>query len=299
MTERRDDWERYWRDAPAAASGATLSDLPAAVRQRLDAPWARLAAALPPKAKVLDLATGGGIVLALLKQAKANLVLTGVDAAPELPKRPGMTLKGGVATERLPFPDASFAAVTSRFGIEYGPLDIGAAEAARVCRPGAHICFILHHADSPVLRHNRDRLKALRWAAHESGWMEKAANLVRARAAAALPTPAAFRTAPGEAAKHFPGQSVGPEFLTGLVQLLDAGLGRPGAAVPGLTVLSERANDEIGRLDALLGAACDADRLAVLTRALAYGGVALAPVGTIDERPGGEPLAWLVEGRRA
>ena len=299
MTEPRDDWGRLWREAPVAASGATLADLPPAMQQRLDAPWARLAAVLPPRAKVLDLATGGGIVLTLLKQARSNLVLTGVDASPVLPKRPGMTLKGGVSIERLPFADASFAAVTSRFGIEYGPLATSAAEAARVCRPGAHICFVLHHADGPVVRHNRERLTALRWVAHESGWVEKAANLVRARAATALPTPAAFRAAAADAASRFPGQSVGPEFLTGLVQLLDAGLGRPGARVPALKSLVERANGEIGRLEALSAAACDEQRLTELTDALVRGGIILAPSATIDERSGGAPLAWLVEGRRA
>ena len=299
MTEGVGDWDRFWRDAPAAANGATLADLPPAMQQRLDAAWFRRGGALPPRARVLDLATGGGIVLARLRQYRPNLLLTGVDAAQALPKRRGMTLKGGILTERLPFPDASFAAVTSRFGIEYGPLARGAGEAARVSRPGAHICFVLHHGDSPVLRHNRERLKALRWAAKDSGWVDKAANLVCARATAAIPTPAAFRMAAAEASERFPAQSVGPEFFAGLIQLLDAGLGRPGASVPGLKALIQRADDEIGRLEALLGAACDTQRLTELTDALTRGGIALAPVGTIDERPGGEPLAWLVEGRRS
>ena len=298
MTGAGSGWRRFWSDAPTAAGGATLANLPPQLQQRLDAPWSRLAAALPHRAKVLDLATGGGIVLTLLRQRRATLVLTGVDAAARLPQMAGMTLKGGVHTERLPFRDGSFAAVTSRFGIEYGPLDEGAAEAARVCRSDGQICFIVHHADSPVLRHNRDRARALRWVAHDSGWMDKAANLVRARATTALPTPDAFRTAAHEAEALFPGQSVVGEFLVGLVQLLDAGLGRPGVALPGLDALTERANEELGRLEALFGAACDALRLNALTDALSQGGFSLAPVATIDDRPGGDPLAWLIEGRR-
>lgn len=298
MTVGRDDWGRYWRDV-AHGSRATLADLPTPVQQRLDAPWPRLAAQLPRGARVLDLATGGGIVLAMLKHRRRDLKLTGVDTALDLPMRSGMTLKGGVAVEALPFREASFDAVTSRFGIEYGPLAQTGSEAARVCRRGGRICLVVHHADSEVLRHNRARHAALRWALIESGHMDMAANLVAARANLPLPTPATFRSAPADAAARFPDQSAAAEFLTGLLQLLDAGLGRPGIKLPGLSELAARAEGELSRLEALFAAACDEERLALLTDALVQGGVALAPIDMVCERDGGAPLAWLVEGQRS
>lgn len=297
MTGPRDDWGRYWREV-AVTSGATLADLPAPVQQRLDAPWSTLAAALPRGGRVLDLATGGGVVLAMLRHRRRDLKLTGVDAATAPPSRSGMALKGGVSIDALPFRDGSFDAVTSRFGIEYATLTRAAAEAARVCRTGGRICFVVHHAQSPVLRHNRARYDALRWASRDSGWMEVAANLVRARETMALPTPTSLRAAAADAMQRFPSQTAATDFLAGLLQLLDAGLGRPGVAVPGLAALATRADDELSRLEALFEAACDDARLEIITAALGDCGIELAPVETIDERPGGEPLAWLIGGRK-
>lgn len=298
MSSGSSAWGDFWRDAPPSARGATLADLPPASRDALDAPWARLAEALPRKARVLDLATGGGIVLDLLRHRRRDLLLTGVDAAPDLPKRPGMTLTGGIATDRLPFPDGRFDAVTSRFGIEYGPLASGAGEAARVLRTGGRLCLVVHHAGSRVIAHNRARRDALIWAVRESGWVAKALTLATTRAAMAIPTPAAFRAAPNEAMARFPGQSAGWEFLTGLAQILDATAhASGGAAQAGVRDLVARGEGEVARLDALLAAACDDLRLVTLTEALTVNGVVIDPVATADETDS-SPLAWVITGRR-
>jgi hypothetical protein len=295
VTQAQTGWSTFWQGEPAAAGGATLADLPPQLRDLLDSPWMELAGGLPAKARVLDLATGGGIVLDLLRHKRADLVLTGVDAAPNLPKRPGMVLRGGISTARLPFADNSFDAVTSRFGIEYGPLAAGAAEGARVLRRGGALCMVLHHADSKVLSHNRARRDALRWAAHESGWVPKAANLARTRLTLPLPTPPAFRAAPAEAAARFPEQSVGWEFLTGLAQVLE--VRGPSGGEAAVRQLLARADGELARLDALIEAACDAARMTEITQALERHGVELAPVRVIDE-PDGTPLAWRLDGRK-
>lgn len=292
MKASNEAWAGFWRDEPDAASGATLANLPEPLQRRLDQPWRDLAVSLQTKAKVLDLATGGGIVLELLRRQRRDLDLLGVDSAAQLPKRQGMSLKGGVSTECLPFADSRFDAVTSRFGIEYGDLDAGASEAGRVLRPGGYLCLIIHHNKSNVVAHNRARREALQWAAHGSGWTEKALNVAKARRTLFLPTPPAFGTAPAEGAALFPGQSVAWEFLTGLKQLLDSG-----APEGQITRLAFQADEEIVRLDALLSAACDGARLARLTAALDRSGIKLAPPRTIDE-PDGALLAWLIEGRK-
>jgi ubiquinone/menaquinone biosynthesis C-methylase UbiE len=295
VSDAESAWGGYWEGEPAAQSGATLANLAPGLCDILDAPWRVLASGLPPKARVLDLATGGGVVLGLLQRERGDLHLLGVDAAAKLPTRPGMMLQGGISTDALPFADASFDAATSRFGIEYGPLRPGAAEAGRVLRPGGTLCLVIHHDRSRVLGHNRARREALHWAAYESGWVAKALNFARSRTALPLPTPPAFRSAGAEGVARFPNQSVAWEFLTGLVQVLDLGQPRRGEAI--IRQLAARADDELARLDALAGAACDEARLAELTGALAEAGVDLDPARTIDE-PDGVPLAWLIEGRR-
>lgn len=293
MTTMGQAWSGFWRDEPSAATGATLANLPRPLQDLLDAPWRDLALSLPAKAKVLDLATGGGIVLELLRHVRRDLNLLGIDSASNLPKRTGMSLRGGVPTQRLPYADDCFDAVTSRFGIEYGDLEAGACEAGRVLRPGGLICLLIHHDSSNVVRHNRMRREALHWAASESGWVGKAVNVANARRTFKLPTPSTFGTAANEAAARFPGQSVAWEFLTGLNQLLEAG-----ASEARIAALVAQADGEISRIDALLAAACDMVRLARLADALRAAGIDLEPERTIDE-PDGAPLAWCIKGRKS
>lgn len=295
MSEAEAAWAGYWHGEPTAQCGATLANLAPELRHRLDAPWRALASALPPRARVLDLATGGGVVLGLLQRERRDMKLLGVDSAANLPTRPGMSLRGGISTEALPFTDASFDAVTSRFGIEYGPLSASAAEAGRVLGPGGMLCMVIHHHRSKVLTHNRARRDALHWAAHESGWVDRALNLARSRIALPLPTPATFRSAAADGAARYPDQSVAWEFLTGLTQVLDLGPPREGEAM--INKLVARADEELLRVDALAAAACDEARLAEVTRGLQEGGVRLEPVRTVDE-PDGSALAWLVQGRK-
>ncbi len=293
MIKGKEAWSQFWQAEPEAASGATLANLPAPVQALLDAPWRDLARALPPKTRLLDLATGGGIVLSLLQQSRRDLHLVGVDAAAQLPVRPGMKLRAGISTESLPFADESFGAVTSRFGIEYGPLDTGAAEAARVLAPAGLLCLVIHHADSKVLQHNQLRKAALHWAASESGWIEKALAVVRARRSLRMPTPPAMRDDARDAAQRFSGQTAAWEFLTGLAQLLDAG-----ADEAAIRALAKKADGELARIDMLAAAACDAARLAKLTASFTEKGVAIDPPAVIRE-PAGAPLAWHVQGRKA
>ncbi|WP_133364793.1 class I SAM-dependent methyltransferase [Qipengyuania sediminis] len=297
MTAAPQAWAGFWSHEPAGAGGgATLGDLPRPLRALLDAPWSALAASLPERAAVLDLATGGGVVLELLRSLRGDLVLTGVDGASPLPERRGMRLIGGVDNGNLPFADAAFAAVTSRFGIEYGGLEESAGEAARVLRPGGALCLICHHARSPVLRHNNARRAALGWAARESGWWGKALAFARARRAVPMPVPASFAAAPAEGQKRHPDQPVAWEFLTGIAQILH--LVPAHEAESALQRLLRSGEDELARLDALAVAALDDHRLATLAGACAAAGVTLAPAATI-KIPEGDPLAWLIQGRKA
>jgi ubiquinone/menaquinone biosynthesis C-methylase UbiE len=293
MTRPREAWSGFWEHEPAANSGATLANLPRPLRDLLDAPWNDLVRRLPAKAKVLDLATGGGAVLDHLRSKRRDLQLFGVDAAPTLPKKAGMNLKGGVYTHRLPFPDCRFQAVTSRFGVEYGDIEAGAAEAARVLQHGGYIYMLVHHTGSKVLEHNRARHAALRWAAFESGWVDKALSIAHARMSMAMPTPAAFGSAAAEARARFPQQTAAWEFLTGLNQLLSAG-----TTAPHIAALQQQAERELIRLETLFAAACDDTRLSLLTGALEKCGLKIDPPDSVDE-PDGTALAWLVKGRRA
>jgi SAM-dependent methyltransferase len=98
--------------------------------------------------RVLDVATGSGN--AAIAAARLGCTAVGVDYVPALLERgreraaaeglPVELLEGDA--EALPFPDASFDAVTSVFGSMFAPdHERAAAEILRVCRPGGTIAL--------------------------------------------------------------------------------------------------------------------------------------------------------------
>src|SRR5438034_1903183 len=98
--------------------------------------------------RVLDVATGSGN--AALAAARRGCEVVGIDYVPALLQRGRIRaaaehldvrfVEGDV--EDLPFPDASFDAVISIYGVMFAPDHRrAAAELARVCRPGGRIAL--------------------------------------------------------------------------------------------------------------------------------------------------------------
>lgn len=107
-----------------------------------------LCAAVDPHAghRVLDVAAGNGN--AALAAARCDCEVIATDYVPALLANAaqraladGLVLETRVAdAEHLPFPDGSFDAVLSTFGVMFAPnQDRAAAELVRVCRPGGKI----------------------------------------------------------------------------------------------------------------------------------------------------------------
>lgn len=293
-----DVWTRYWSSPGAKGGAGCLPNAAGPVEAAQRQVWQAFARTFPRGARLLDLATGNGIVLGWIAAVRPDLKLVGVDSAAALPPAPkGVKLHAGVRFERLPFKDASFDAGASQFGIEYGDAAAAAAELARVLRPGAPVRFIVHHAGGPILAHNQARRDALLWAVGPEGWLAKAKAF--ASAGAALPVPPAFRSAPEEAQRLFPQQSVAAEFAVGIVQRLELVRIRGGReALALLEAMEEEAAGEIGRIGLLEQAARDEAGAAALAAACAEAGFDMEPPGTLPSSHPGRPLAWLLSGAR-
>ncbi|WP_166041841.1 methyltransferase domain-containing protein [Sphingosinicella sp. YJ22] len=297
MTDPRQAWTSFWTDA-GRASQACLPDAPG-IDRALRAAWRDFAGTLRKGARVLDLATGDGTVLARMAGARPDLKLTGVDYAAALPPAPrGVKLKSGVSIEALPFADGSFDAVTSQFGIEYADQQRSVAELARVLGGGGRFQLVVHNHSSPVLGHNRARAVALRWAARDSGYLTRANQFARLGSSSGLPIPPLFRAAPNEARAAFPGQPVAAEFVTAILQSLELGRrGPPEQTVNALSVLAAKAEHELARIAALEAAALDTVGVTGLAAALTDAGLAVDAPATLDDPDSRRPFAWVIAGR--
>ena len=133
----------------------------------IDKLWRRravkLVAATSPR-RILDVATGTGDLAIRLARAIPSSHITGIDLSEEMLRigrrktdQAGLTPRIELTKAdclALPFPDASFDAVTVAYGVRnFEHLDQGYAEMARVLRPRGILCVIeLAVPTNPVVR---------------------------------------------------------------------------------------------------------------------------------------------------
>jgi SAM-dependent methyltransferase len=146
---------------------------------------------LPIGAHVLDLGCGTGAVGRALLKKSPGIRVSGVDLARIPPSGTGgLKLLSNIAMEKLPFEAASFDAVVSQFGYEYGNPDHSAISIARVLAPGGQLSLLIHHPEGPLVagmrRHRRAieglcgvRIQAAFFAGDRSALAERIATLKR------------------------------------------------------------------------------------------------------------------------
>lgn len=157
-----DAWSKFWQEFCPENERNEACYVPGDGRSALDRQWAYFANSLPRGAHVIDIGCGAGIVGRNLLSQRPDLQITGVDCA-SVPVRSQahLTIHTQVNMEALPFGDCSFDAAVSQFGIEYGNIVDAAPELERVLKPGAPLCFLIHHRDSEIVREGSLRRRAL------------------------------------------------------------------------------------------------------------------------------------------
>ncbi len=288
-------WSDFWAANAGAPQGGCLPRRWAAIEDAQVSAWRGFIAALPEGARVLDLATGDGRVLGWMRAARADLSLTGIDLAPDLPAPPpGTTTRGGIAMESLPFGDGEFAAVVSQFGFEYGDVAKVAAEIARVLAPGGSVGLMVHRGDGPILEHNLARRAAIDWVLDEQrlgAILRQALDApnggpdVAAQVAAAVGLVGAKRFG-----QDSPGWEI-PEALRRAV-LLGAKAG-PVSILATVSEIEARAANEVGRIASLKRACGVADQREALVAAFAAHGLTLRTTSDVCEPSGRAIAAFL------
>lgn len=251
-------WSEFW--ALNKGSGQDGGCLPAGyqgIHEAQGAIWRDFASTLPKKARVLDLATGDGRVMAWLLAIRRDLKVGGCDMAPELPEPPrGTKVKGAVRMEALPYRDKQFTALTSQFGFEYGDTEKVAMEAARVLREDGVLAILTHRQDGPILAHNLKRREQIVWAIEEKSLPTLAKRSLQLRSGGLAVVPEAIAQAPAQGAAAFGPQSAAWEIAEAIRQSLVMGARDHPANVANLIdTIVERARNELGRI-ASLEAAC-------------------------------------------
>lgn len=261
MSDEAKAWGDFWASNSGGDSNGCLPERWAAIEGAQRAAWSEFVAPLKDGARVLDLATGDGRVLAWMRSQRPDLVLTGIDLAPKLPPAPqGTTTRGGVAMEQLPFDDAAFDAIVSQFGFEYGNTAKVAAEIARVLAPGGKVGLMVHRGDGPILEHNRKRRAELLWALREKGVARKCkAALAQGQKGLERAAGLSAKVAQQGSAKFgstSPAWEIPEAIRRSCLMGQRAGIG---SIVETIGVIEAKAKNELGRIQSLTNACATAD----------------------------------------
>ncbi|MDH4108898.1 MAG: class I SAM-dependent methyltransferase [Gammaproteobacteria bacterium] len=165
--ESNPGWQHFWRENRLAACVPDNPVSAAAIERH----WTAFFSELPAGTRVLDIATGNGVLLVwagrAARSAGRELKLTGIDLADIDPARflpehrddlAAVQFIGGTAAESLPFADGSFDAVISQYGLEYADLGLALNNAARVLAQGGQLRWLAHGDDSIVVTQGRAQL---------------------------------------------------------------------------------------------------------------------------------------------
>lgn len=274
-------WSMFW--AEQGPGSRCLANAPRELLELLDNHWRTFAMNLPGQSKVLDLACGGGVVGCELLSAQPGLRVTGIDIALIPPSRdPRNELIPWTPIESLPFEDGSFDAAVSQFGYEYGQTEEAAKEVARVLPPNAPLSLILHHSMSPLIAGMRQHKRAL------DGLCSYAvSDAFVAGDAGALGEQIAMLK------RECPADPIIDQAAHGLVAHIRQDEGRRSDI---WRTVAEALEPERITLDALNLRCVGHDDVTYWTGPLSKAFDLAEP--TAVRIPSGEPIAWLIEGRR-
>lgn len=166
-------WDRQWRGKILSTCAQHMD--PEAGRE-MGAGWAEFLGKLPAGSKILDVGTGNGLLPLIALQVSDStgkeFEVHGADfadidpgkALPEhAPHLARITFHPNCPTEKLPFADQTFEAVTAQHAFEYGDPEKSAVEVARILKGGGKFRFLMHAAESEIVKANFCKIEQSRY----------------------------------------------------------------------------------------------------------------------------------------
>lgn len=296
--ERRKAWDAFWNQSQARgpAHGGCLPDAWQGIDRKQTEVWAAFARNLPRGARVLDLATGDGRVMAKLLHARRDLKPLGIDQATSLPPAPkGTKVHTGVLMRDLPFPIETFAAITSQFGFEYGDVEAAAAQVQRVLKKEGKVALMTHREDSPILAHNRQRREQIVWAIEQQDLPGKAKRSLQLRQMGIATIPPEIEQAPAHGAARFGQSSAAWEIAEAVRRTLLLSRNEPPARTAAvIDQIVAQAQNELSRIESLEMATATAGTGDAIAQLLAAQGLDLIASEALHDKPGDAPFATFL-----
>ena len=294
-------WEKWWQHAAENGQTHCLPFLDQPTKDALLRFWGDFAKPLPKAAKCIDLASGSGIVISMMLHHRPDLQCTGIDASPQVGTvSRDWESRPGVRMENLPFGDATFDAVTSQFGLEYGDRMAATDEVVRVLKIGGHFGFIMHNQAGPVVTHNKKRADALRWASQDEALVDKARRWLSLPVIPGTNNLAAFQNSVANAVSRYGQGSGAHEFSLAVLQTLSLRGRQPDQEILNmLDRLHNMVSGELSRLNALAKAALSDNMIDDFALMLRNRNLKVGSIGTLPRGKPSDAIAWTLCGQKA
>ena len=180
-------WSDYWRAGALHSLGTGTENVTGAIRAR----WLAWLSMIEREGAVLDLGAGNGPLARFALgldggTASPGRVVHAFDIARTAPlwldelsaeRRNELVWHAGCGLESMPLVDGGAVAAMSQYGLEYADLPRAVPELCRVLRPGGAFAFLVHHADSLIVRRGRAEATALRACLDDEGLLGLAARM--------------------------------------------------------------------------------------------------------------------------
>ena len=181
-------WTEYWRTGASVSCVASPK-----MESYLTCIWNKFVDGLADGSRILDLATGNGIVAHYCKSRardrKICLQVDAVDAADINPKNcvtnsgplyRQVSFFSRIQIENLPFADDCFSGVASQFGFEYADEGQAVSEISRVLTAGGELRLVIHAQDGAISRDIGRRVERLHSVLAENGPVSLVLELAQA-----------------------------------------------------------------------------------------------------------------------